>query len=229
MNREEFLVKASAYIGVAVGMRDNEMCIDGPHVIIEMANNEDSLFIQTPERTDFLETENGDWTICYEELVKLTDEARIDFDKNVLALRAEIAEHLAAINPALQISVLESVEKCHPKATFFLHDTGVALYAFTMYGEHAHHEAHNSGDGWSIRPEYIHRRKWPTGETGSMEVDENGFAMCDDIQGLLGSNIRYNINEFITTIITNKPLPNNDTYRELTTPRYRKFVDFEVL
>lgn len=228
MNREEFLIKAAAYIGVAVGMRDNEMCIDGPHVIVEMANNDDSAFIQTPERTDFLETENGDWSVCYEELVKLTDEARTDFDLSVLALRADIAEHLAAINPALQISVLESVEKCHPKATFFLHDTGVALYSLIMYGEHAHHDAHGSCDGWSIRPSHI-RRKWPTGETGSMEVDENGYAMCHDIQGLLASNIRYNINEFVTTIHTDKPLPDNSTYREMLLPRHRKFVDFEVL
>lgn len=231
MNREEFLIQASAYIGVAVGMRDNEMVIDGPHVIVEMSNTDDSVFVQTPDVTDFLDTENGDFTECFNELKVMVDEARVAFDEAVLLLRSTVAEHLAAINPSLCVSVFEDRVKCDPRATFYLHDTGIILYQITMYGKYPDFDAWQKVDIFDVKPSCIldKRHKWAIGETGAIEVNEDGFLMAPNLHAFLGSCLKWEVNEFVTTIHTSIQLPDINAFRELTQPVARKFVSFEVL
>lgn len=231
MNREEFLVQASAYIGVAVGMRDGEMVIDGPHAIVELSNTDDSVFVQTPDVTDFIEAETGDFTECLKELKTMVDEGRVAFDASVLALRAAVAEHVAAINPSLGVNVFEDCYKCSPRATFYLQDTGIILYRMTMYGTYPDFEAWQKVDIFDVEVKNIldKRHKWAVGETGAIEVDEDGFLMAPNLHAFLGSCLAWKVNEFVSTIHTSIQLPDINAFRELVQPVHRKFVSFEVL
>lgn len=232
MNREEFLIQASAYIGVAVGMREGEMVIDGPHAIVELYNSDDTVFINTPERTDFIEAENGDFTPCYKQLVEMADEGRIAFDKSVLRLREEVAEHVASINPSLRVSVSEDCNTCHPRATFFLHDTGIILYQMTMYGDHPDFNAWRSGDVFRVEPHKIRDKRhsqWAKGETGAIEVGEDHFLMVPNLHAFLGTCLHWEVCEFVTTMHSSVPLPEIEVYKTLMEPQHRKFVNFEIL
>lgn len=231
MNREEFLIKASAYIGVSVGMRDGEMCIDGPHMIVEVNVAGDQVYMMTPDRDHFEEIKEGDFKVCFAVLVTLADQARIDFDKSVFALRAEIEKHVAVINPGLNVNVMESVYHCQPRATFFLGDSGIILYSFDMFGEYPDYSTYEHGnrDGFRIDTKSIGQRRWPAGERGSIQIDEHNYLMCDEIQTLLGSNIRYDVIEFTTTVQTSIPLPDTEVYRKMLEPMHHKFLDFETL
>ena len=231
MNREEFLVKASAFIGVAVGMRDNEMVIDGPHAILEMCEDGD-VFVNTPERSDFFEPVDGDYSEVYNELVPMVEQARLDFDASVLVLRAEIPKHLEAIHPSLKISVIESVDKVQPVATFCLHDTGIALYSITAFGQYLEHKSHYGTDNFSIDVHRIGSYGWTPTEPlmgkQIFEVAEDWFAKISDILGLLGSNVSYKVREFNTTITPDCELPDCDIYNALRTTQKRVFVEFTV-
>lgn len=230
MNREEFLIQASTYIGVAVGMRDNEMVIDGPHAIIEV-HNDGEVFINLPERADFFEPEDGDYSAIYKEIVPMIDKARADFDESVLLLRAEVAEHLAVINPTLRVSVSEDCNTCHPRATFYLHDTGIILYQATMYGKYAEFNAWQRHDSFFVDPKKISKKhsQWIVGETGAIEVDAEGFLMVPDLHAFLGANLHWHVDAFITTQCASIPLPDIEVYRTLLEPQHRKFVTFQIL
>lgn len=231
MNREEFLVKASAFIGVAVGMRDNEMVIDGPHAIIEISNDGE-VFINTPDRSDFLEPVDGDYTSVYDEIVPMIEQARIDFDAQVALLRAEVAKHVAAIHPSLKISVIESVDQCQPVATFCLHDTGVALYSLTVFGMYLEFKSYGADDHFSVDVHRIGTYVWTPADTDDgkhvIEVGEDWFAQTGDVVGLLGSDVSYEVREFDTTITPHCELPDYETYNALRTTQKRVFVEFTV-
>lgn len=230
MNREEFLIQTSAYIGVSVGMRDDEMIIAGPHAIVELHRDGD-VFLNVPEQADFFEPEDGDYSKVFKEIVPMIDQARIDFDESVLLLRATVAEHVAAISPSLCVSVLEDTNTCHPRATFYLHDTGIILYQMTMYGRYPDFVAWQKVDVFDVEVKHIldKRHKWAIGETGAIEVDAEGLLMAPNLHAFLGSCLKWEVNEFVTTTHTSIQLPNIQAFRELTSPIERKFVSFEVL